>query len=171
MRIRITIILAAALAAVSASAVEAVREVFDNGLTAIVAENHANPVAAVRVYVRAGSIYEGKYLGAGMSHYIEHLLGERTDKHTKAELEAAVSEMGGAYNAYTWKDHVCYHIAVRADKVDEADVRSRLLNEFQIEIGAGLGPLAGKIWRIGLMGHTARPESVDRVLCALRSVL
>jgi zinc protease len=120
MRTKIVIILAAALAAVSASAVEAVREVFDNGLTAIVAENHANPVAAIRVYVRAGSIYEGKYLGAGMSHYIEHMLGERTDKHSKAELEAAVSEMGGAYNAYTWKDHACYHIAVRADKVDEA---------------------------------------------------
>ncbi|HUU57660.1 MAG TPA: pitrilysin family protein, partial [bacterium] len=120
MRAKIVFVLAATLAAASASAVEAVREVFDNGLTAIVAENHANPVAAVRVYVRAGSIYEGQYLGAGMSHYIEHMLGERTDKHTRAELEAAVSEMGGAYNAYTWKDHVCYHIAVRADKVDGA---------------------------------------------------
>jgi zinc protease len=77
-------------------------------------------VAAVRVYVRAGSIYEGKYLGAGMSHFLEHTLGEQTDEHSKAELEAAVSEMGGAYNAYTWKDHVCYHIAVRADKTSRA---------------------------------------------------
>jgi predicted Zn-dependent peptidase len=120
MRTIIVCTLAAALAAVSALGVGAVREVLDNGLVAIVAEDHANPVAAARVYVRAGSIYEGKYLGAGMSHYIEHMLGERTDKHSKAELEAAVSEMGGAYNAYTWKDHVCYHIAVRADKVDAA---------------------------------------------------
>jgi alanine-glyoxylate transaminase/serine-glyoxylate transaminase/serine-pyruvate transaminase len=62
--------------------------------------------------------------------------------------------------------------AVRVpEKVDEANVRVRLLNEFQIEVGAGLGPLAGKIWRIGLMGHTARQESVDRVLSALRGVL
>jgi zinc protease len=120
MRIKITFTLAAALAAVSASAVDAVREVLDNGLVAIVAEDHANPVAAVRVYVKAGSIYEGKHLGAGMSHYLEHMLGERTDKHSKAELEAAVSEMGGAYNAYTWKDHVCYHIAVRSDKAGQA---------------------------------------------------
>jgi alanine-glyoxylate transaminase/serine-glyoxylate transaminase/serine-pyruvate transaminase len=55
--------------------------------------------------------------------------------------------------------------------VDEAAVRSRLLKEHQIEIGAGLGPLAGKIWRVGLMGHNARPEAVDRVLAALRASL
>jgi alanine-glyoxylate transaminase/serine-glyoxylate transaminase/serine-pyruvate transaminase len=54
---------------------------------------------------------------------------------------------------------------------DDAGVRSRLRSEYKIEIGGGLGPLAGKIWRIGLMGHTARPENVDRVLRALREVL
>jgi len=57
------------------------------------------------------------------------------------------------------------------DGVNDAQVRGRLLNEFHIEIGGGLGPLAGKIWRIGLMGHTARPENVDRVLSALEKVL
>ena len=55
--------------------------------------------------------------------------------------------------------------------VDEAAVRARLLSEFQIEIGSGLGPLAGKIWRIGLMGHTARPENVDRLVTALEKCL
>ena len=54
---------------------------------------------------------------------------------------------------------------------DEAKVRARLLKEHHIEIGAGLGPLAGKIWRIGLMGHTARPENVERVLGALAECL
>ncbi len=55
--------------------------------------------------------------------------------------------------------------------VDEAAVRRRLLTDYKIEIGAGLGPLAGQIWRIGLMGHTARPENVERVLKALREIL
>ena len=55
--------------------------------------------------------------------------------------------------------------------VDEAAVRNRLLNEFAIEIGAGLGPLASKIWRIGLMGHTARPENVDKLVAALKACL
>ena len=53
----------------------------------------------------------------------------------------------------------------------EATVRGRLLDEFGIEVGAGLGPLAGEIWRIGLMGENARPESVDRLLEALRKIL
>ncbi|WP_027370777.1 pyridoxal-phosphate-dependent aminotransferase family protein [Desulfovermiculus halophilus] len=52
--------------------------------------------------------------------------------------------------------------------VDEAGIRSNLLTKHKIEIGAGLGPLAGKIWRIGLMGHTARPENVHRLLEALK---
>lgn len=55
--------------------------------------------------------------------------------------------------------------------VDEAAVRRTLLEQFHIEIGPGLGPLAGKIWRIGLMGHTARPENVERVLDALGEAL
>ena len=55
--------------------------------------------------------------------------------------------------------------------VDEASVRSRLLNEFGIEIGAGLGALAGRVWRIGLMGHSSRPANIVLFLAALESVL
>jgi len=50
-------------------------------------------------------------------------------------------------------------------------VRKRLLTEFNIEIGAGLGPLKGKVWRIGLMGETARPANVTRLLEALTKLL
>ncbi len=55
--------------------------------------------------------------------------------------------------------------------VDDAAARGRLLNEFNLEIGAGLGALAGKIWRIGLMGTSARQENVDYCLKALAAVL
>lgn len=55
--------------------------------------------------------------------------------------------------------------------VDEAAVRARLLADHDIEVGAGLGPLAGKIWRVGLMGHTAREKNVSRFLDALKQVL
>jgi alanine-glyoxylate transaminase/serine-glyoxylate transaminase/serine-pyruvate transaminase len=57
------------------------------------------------------------------------------------------------------------------DGAEDAEIRSRLLREHKIEIGAGLGPLAGKIWRIGLMGHTARPENVEKLIQALKDVL
>jgi len=57
------------------------------------------------------------------------------------------------------------------DGVDEAGVRRRLLAEFSIEIGAGLGELAGKIWRIGLMGAGSTAANVDRVVAALAECL
>ncbi len=57
------------------------------------------------------------------------------------------------------------------DGVDDAAVRSALLQDFDLEIGAGLGALAGKTWRIGLMGHSARRRNVMQCLAALEAVL
>jgi alanine-glyoxylate transaminase/serine-glyoxylate transaminase/serine-pyruvate transaminase len=55
--------------------------------------------------------------------------------------------------------------------VDEAAIRARLLRDFNIEIGAGLGPLKGKIWRVGLMGETSRRTTVKAFLAALSTCL
>jgi len=55
--------------------------------------------------------------------------------------------------------------------IDEAEVRKRLLNEYGLEIGAGLGALAGKVWRIGLMGYSSNPKNVLFCLSALDKVL
>jgi alanine-glyoxylate transaminase/serine-glyoxylate transaminase/serine-pyruvate transaminase len=55
--------------------------------------------------------------------------------------------------------------------IDEATVRQRLLGDFNIEMGAGLGPLAGKIWRVGLMGASSTPSTVLLFLGALEHVL
>jgi len=55
--------------------------------------------------------------------------------------------------------------------VDEARVRSRLLTDDGIEIGGGLGPMKGRVWRIGLMGESSRRESVLSVLAALEVAL
>ncbi|MCW9024495.1 MAG: alanine--glyoxylate aminotransferase family protein [Gammaproteobacteria bacterium] len=97
----------------------------------------------------------------------------------------------------SWQRHMDNHMALRAgieamglkfivdeahrlpqlnsvtipDGVDEAAVRSRLLNEFNLEIGAGLGALAGKVWRIGLMGHSSRAENILLCLSTLEAVL
>ncbi len=57
------------------------------------------------------------------------------------------------------------------DGVDEAAVRTKLLNEFNLEIGAGLGALAGKVWRIGLMGYSSRAENIFLCLSSLEAVL
>ncbi len=55
--------------------------------------------------------------------------------------------------------------------VDDATVRNRLLNDYQLEIGAGLGVMAGKVWRIGLMGHACSARNVLLCLNALEDVL
>jgi alanine-glyoxylate transaminase/serine-glyoxylate transaminase/serine-pyruvate transaminase len=54
---------------------------------------------------------------------------------------------------------------------DDAKVRQRLYDEFDIEIGAGLGPLKGRIWRVGLMGHGAREENIELLAKALKALI
>ncbi|MEW5981303.1 MAG: alanine--glyoxylate aminotransferase family protein [Acidobacteriota bacterium] len=62
--------------------------------------------------------------------------------------------------------------AVRVpDGIDEAAVRRQMLQQFDIEVGAGLGPLAGKIWRVGLMGTSSTPDIIVVFLGAFESVL
>ncbi|WP_414565919.1 MULTISPECIES: alanine--glyoxylate aminotransferase family protein [unclassified Anabaena] len=55
--------------------------------------------------------------------------------------------------------------------VDGKAIARQLLDEYNIEVGGGLGELAGRVWRVGLMGFNSRPESVDQLLTALRQVL
>ncbi len=57
------------------------------------------------------------------------------------------------------------------DGIDDAEVRGKLLNDYNLEIGAGLGALAGKVWRVGLMGHAANRHNVVYCLSALETVL
>ena len=54
---------------------------------------------------------------------------------------------------------------------DDLKVRRALLNEFGVEIGGGLGDFAGKVWRIGLMGHACSKKNVFLVLAALEATL
>lgn len=54
---------------------------------------------------------------------------------------------------------------------DDAKVRQRLYDDFNIEIGPGLVPLKGKIWRVGLMGHGAQVQNVDLLATALRRLI
>lgn len=93
-----------------AAAPRVTKRVLANGLTVLVQENHAAPVVAVRIYVKTGSIYEGQYLGAGISHLFEHTLFEGTTTRTKEQINDDVQGMGGQSNAYTSYDVTAYHI-------------------------------------------------------------
>ena len=83
-----------------------------NGLTVIVQENHASPVATVRCAVKnTGSAYEGKNLGAGLSHVLEHVVaGGSTIHRDEKEIEKIVDTFGGATNAFTSNDMTSFFI-------------------------------------------------------------
>ena len=57
------------------------------------------------------------------------------------------------------------------DNVNDAEARSRLLHEFNLEIGAGLGTLAGKVWRIGLMGQSSNEKNINHCIESIKAVI
>ena len=84
----------------------------DNGLTIIVREDHSAPVVSAQAWCGAGSIYEGKWLGAGLSHVLEHMLFKGTTTRAGSRIDQEVQEAGGYMNAYTSFDRTVYHIDV-----------------------------------------------------------
>lgn len=103
---------AALVAAASSGAFAAPtqKHTLPNGLTVLVREDHSAPVVSVRFYVRTGSIYEDKYLGAGLSHLFEHTLFEGTADRSHQQIDDELQAIGGVSNAYTSYDVTCYHV-------------------------------------------------------------
>ena len=84
----------------------------DNGLTLIVREDHSAPVVSVQAWCMAGSVHEGKWLGAGLSHVLEHMLFKGTTTRPGSRIDQEVQEAGGYMNAYTSFDRTVFHIDV-----------------------------------------------------------
>lgn len=84
----------------------------DNGLTIIVREDHSAPVVSTQAWAMTGSIHEGKWLGAGLSHVLEHMLFKGTTTRPGSRIDQEVQEAGGYMNAYTSFDRTVYHIDV-----------------------------------------------------------
>src|SRR2546430_8370910 len=84
----------------------------DNGLTIIVREDHSAPVVSAQACCMTGSIHEGRWLGAGLSHVLEHMLFKGTTTRPGARIDQEVQEAGGYMNAYTSFDRTVYHIDV-----------------------------------------------------------
>ncbi len=84
----------------------------ENGLQIIVREDHSAPVVSAQAWCMAGSIHEGKWLGAGMSHVLEHMLFKGTTTRPGSRIDQEVQEAGGYMNAYTSFDRTVYHIDV-----------------------------------------------------------
>ncbi len=96
------------------------RTVLPNGLTVLVKPDFSAPVASVQVWVKTGSIHEGALLGAGLSHYVEHMLFKGTERRAGREISTTVQAHGGYINAYTTFDRTVYYIDLPAEHTEVA---------------------------------------------------
>lgn len=92
----------------------------ENGMT-VIARRVPSPVSSVRAYVYTGGIYEGRWLGGGLSHLLEHLVaGGSTANRTEAENRNLLQSLGNVSNAYTTTDHTAYFINTTNDRMEQA---------------------------------------------------
>jgi zinc protease len=96
------------------------RSILENGLTLLVKSDRSSALASVQVWVKSGSIHEGTQLGAGLSHFLEHMLFKGTDRRKGPEISATVQANGGYINAYTTFDRTVYYIDLPSENLEVA---------------------------------------------------
>lgn len=128
---------------------------------------------ATRKYHHTAPIAMIMSLHAGLGALLEEGLEAAQARHAEcgAALQAGLQKMG--FELWAAEGHRLPQLTtvVVPKGVDDAAVRRALLSRYGIEIGGGVGPWAGKIWRIGCMGHTARMRNVVLLLAALGEIL
>ena len=129
-----------------------------------------------RVYHHTAPISAIYALAAGLEVVTEEGLGARAARHR--DVQALLLDRLGALGfeplvaeAHRLPPLSTLRLPAAVTERGEASVRRALLDDHGIEVGGGLGKLAGEVWRVGLMGENARPESVDRLEAALRAIL
>lgn len=96
------------------------RTVLPNGLTVILKPDHSAALASVQAWVKTGSMHEGAWLGAGLSHFLEHMLFKGTGRRTGPEISATIQAHGGYLNAYTTFDRTVYHVDLPSEHLEVA---------------------------------------------------
>lgn len=126
-----------------------------------------------RVYHHTAPISMNYALHEALRLVLEEGLEKRWKRHEENHqlLRRGLNELGLSIASQEGHQLWQLNAVTVPEGVDEANVRKRLLNDYNIEVGAGLGPMKGKIWRIGLMGETSKPENVRRILEALRAII
>ncbi len=126
-----------------------------------------------RVYHHTAPVAMLAALHAGLGVVLDEGLEARWDRHVRigAMLAKELTSRGFRYVAPEGARLPMLHCVRVPDGIDEAATRGRLLSEYGIEIGAGLGPFRGECWRIGLMGYTCTERNVLTLLAALDGLI
>ncbi|MCQ9206634.1 MAG: insulinase family protein [Omnitrophica bacterium] len=96
------------------------KEILNNGLTVLIKEEHSHAVVTVMATVVAGLSSEKKYVGTGISHFVEHMAFKGTEKRKPGSIEEEVKSMGGGINASTGLDSTNYYITVPSEYAQKA---------------------------------------------------
>jgi alanine-glyoxylate transaminase / serine-glyoxylate transaminase / serine-pyruvate transaminase len=125
-----------------------------------------------RVYHHTAPISMLYALHEGLRLVLDEGLEDRWNRHETLgeELQRSIADLGFTLLAAEGFRLPQLTSAAVPDGVDEKTARRRLLDEFGIEVGGGLGAFAGKAWRIGLMGESCRKEKLDRLLEAIAAI-
>jgi zinc protease len=109
------------IVSIQLSAEELLHQTLDNGMEVVVKENRENTSVSLYCFVKTGSIHEDEYLGAGISHYLEHLVSSGTTEiRTESDYQDLGQEIGAVTNAYTSHEITAYHITVDKEYLDTA---------------------------------------------------
>lgn len=164
------------------------RTLLPNGIELLVEERVGSGLMSAQVWVRTGSLHEGEDLGAGLSHYLEHMLFKGTARMTSRQLTDRTAQLGCTSNAYTTFDRTVYHLdgpeealegaleilsdmtlAPRLDDADAALEKSVILREIDMCADDHDGVLAEAVlaeafrthpMRYPVIGHRARFAAV-----------
>lgn len=128
---------------------------------------------AKRAYHHTGPISMVYSIHEALRIVLEEGLEARFVRHTKNHeiLRDRLEEMGFEFLVAPEYRLPMLNAVKIPSGFDDAKIRSRLLNEYNIEIGAGLGEFAGKVWRIGLMGESCTINHINMLLSALKQVM
>jgi alanine-glyoxylate transaminase/serine-glyoxylate transaminase/serine-pyruvate transaminase len=126
-----------------------------------------------RMYHHTAPISSVYALREGLRVVLEEGLSQRWDRHRKnwQALKGGLQKIGISYVTKESCQLPALSCVRIPEGVDDITTRKRLVNEFGIEIGGGLGAFKGKAWRIGLMGYGSREENVTILLSALKKCL
>ena len=96
------------------------RTVLDNGLTVLISEMPASSVTAINFWVKTGSANEGRFMGSGITHFVEHMLFKGTAARPAGVIPAEAKAMGGYINASTGYDNTSYVLSVPSANTHKA---------------------------------------------------
>ena len=126
-----------------------------------------------RAYHHTAPINEIRALHAALGAILDEGLDEVLARHAACGTALAEGLWERGFTPFAEEGHRLTHLttAYLPDTIEDAADRSRLLTDYDIEVGGGLGEVAGRIWRVSTMGNSARMPNVHRFLAALDAII